>query len=149
MAGKDYYNILGINRTASDKDIKQAYRRLARQYHPDVNPGNKSAEERFKAINEAYEVLSDPEKRKKYDQYGDRWQDAERFAEAARQQGGTWRFDQQPGSEQDFSFEEGDLESLFGDIFGGRTGGFGRRTARARAGRNLEYPYRGHSGRGL
>ncbi len=140
MAGKDYYNILGINRTATDKDIKQAYRRLARQYHPDVNPGNKSAEERFKGINEAYEVLSDPETRKKYDQYGDRWQDAERFSEAARQQGGAWRFTQQPGSEQDFSFEQDDLESLFGDILGGRTGGFGQRSPRATVGRDLEYP---------
>jgi molecular chaperone DnaJ len=140
VAGKDYYNILGISRTAADKDIKQAYRRLARQYHPDVNPGNKSAEERFKAINEAYEVLSDQEKRKKYDQYGDRWQDADRFAEAARQQGGSWRFNQQPGSEQSFSFEEGDLESLFGDALGGRMGGFRQRTARPRVGQDLEYP---------
>jgi molecular chaperone DnaJ len=140
VAGKDYYNTLGISRSASDKDIKQAYRRLARQYHPDVNPGNKSAEERFKAINEAYEVLSDPDKRKKYDQYGERWQDADRFAEAARQQGGTWSFTQQPESEQGFSFEEGDLGSLFGDILGGRMSGFGRRTSRPRAGRDLEYP---------
>ncbi|MBP1707027.1 MAG: chaperone DnaJ domain protein, partial [Chloroflexi bacterium] len=70
MAGKDYYRILGINRNATDKDIKAAYRRLARQHHPDVNPGNKAAEERFKEINQAYEVLSDVEKRKKYDQYG-------------------------------------------------------------------------------
>jgi DnaJ-class molecular chaperone len=70
MAGKDYYTILGISRTATEKEIKSAYRRLARQYHPDVNPGNKSAEERFKLINEAFEVLSDAEKRKKYDQYG-------------------------------------------------------------------------------
>ena len=63
MAGKDYYNILGVNRDASERDIKQAYRRLARKYHPDVNPGDKSAEAKFKQVNEAYEVLSDEEKR--------------------------------------------------------------------------------------
>jgi molecular chaperone DnaJ len=140
MAGKDYYSILGVSRSATDKDIKQAYRRLARQYHPDVNPGNKSAEERFKAINEAYEILSDADKRKKYDQYGDQWQDAERFAEAARHQGGEWKFNQQPETGQNFNFEEGDLESIFGDILGGRTGGgFRQRTARPRAGQDVEY----------
>lgn len=140
MAGKDYYRILGISRTATDKDIKQAYRRLARQYHPDVNPGNKSAEDRFKGVNEAYEVLSDPDKRKKYDQYGDRWQDAERFADAARQQGGEWRFTQRQGADN-FNYGGEDLESLFGDIMGGRMGGtFRQRTARPRVGQNVEYP---------
>ena len=64
MEYKDYYNILGVNRNAEEKEIKKAYRKLARQYHPDVNPGDKAAEEHFKDINEAYEVLSDPEKRK-------------------------------------------------------------------------------------
>ena len=64
MAGKDYYKILGVSRSASERDIKQAYRKLARQHHPDVNPGDKSAEEKFKQINEAYEVLSDKENRK-------------------------------------------------------------------------------------
>src|SRR5215471_9612079 len=65
---KDYYNILGVDKTATEKDIRQAYRKLARKYHPDVNPGDKAAEEKFKEINEANEVLSDPEKRKKYDE---------------------------------------------------------------------------------
>ncbi len=70
MATKDYYAILGVKKNATDKEIKQAYRRLARKHHPDVNPGNKEAEEKFKEINEAFSVLGDPEKRKQYDEFG-------------------------------------------------------------------------------
>jgi curved DNA-binding protein len=70
---KDYYEVLGVSKTATADDIKKAYRKLARKYHPDVNPGDKSTEERFKEINEAYEVLSDPDKRKRYDQLGANW----------------------------------------------------------------------------
>jgi DnaJ-class molecular chaperone len=73
MAKRDYYQILGVSRNASEKEIKQAYRRLARKHHPDVNPGDKSAEVKFKEINAAYEVLSNAEKRRKYDQFGDQW----------------------------------------------------------------------------
>jgi curved DNA-binding protein len=73
---KDYYTILGISKTANAEEIKQAFRRLARKYHPDVNPGNKQAEASFKEVNEAYEVLSDPDKRKKYDQFGQYWKQA-------------------------------------------------------------------------
>ena len=74
MEYKDYYKILGVSKDASEKEIKKAFRRLARQYHPDVNPDDSQAEERFKEINEAHEVLSDPEKRQKYDQLGADWQ---------------------------------------------------------------------------
>jgi molecular chaperone DnaJ len=140
MAGKDYYSLLGVSRSATEKEIKQSYRRLARQYHPDVNPGNKSAEEKFKAINEAHDVLSDPEKRKKYDQYGENWQHGDQFAEAARQQSSYgWNFTQQSGT-QGTQFEEGDLESLFGNLFGGRrAGGSGGRASRSRRGEDIEY----------
>ena len=73
---KDYYAILGVSKTATPEEIKQAFRKLARKFHPDVNPGNKQAEAKFKEINEAYEVLSDPDKRKKYDQFGQYWKQA-------------------------------------------------------------------------
>jgi molecular chaperone DnaJ len=135
MAGKDYYSVLGVSRNASEREIKQAYRKLARQYHPDVNAGDKSAEAKFKRINEAYEVLSDKEKRRKYDQFGDQWQYADQFAQARRQQTPFWNFSQAGG--QSFRFEEADLGSLFGDLFGG---GIRRRQVRPRRGKDIKYP---------
>ncbi len=133
MAGKDYYNILGVSRNATEREIKQAYRKLARQHHPDVNPGDKSAEERFKQINEAYEVLSDKEKRRKYDKYGDQWQYADQFEKARRQQG--WNFSQ--GGQRVY-FSEEDVGSIFDDLlrgFGGRAG-----RPQPRKGRDIEFP---------
>ena len=83
----DYYKILGIKKDASTEEIKTAYRKLARKHHPDLNPNDKEAHKKFQQLNEANEVLSDPEKRKKYDQYGKDWQHAEQFEQARRQQG--------------------------------------------------------------
>ena len=133
MTSKDYYSVLGINRNASGREIKQAYRKLARRHHPDVNPGDKSAEARFKEINEAYEVLSDKKRRQKYDQYGDQWQHAEQFAQ--RQRETPFRKFSQAGG-QGVNFEEVDLSGLFGDLFDGSRG----RRSRPKRGRDIEYP---------
>jgi len=118
MEYKDYYKILGVSHSASEEDIKRAYRKLALKYHPDRNPGDKKAEETFKEINEAYQVLSDPEKRRRYEQLGDsymRWQ--QRGAPA---NGFNWEeWFTQPGPGRSVRVEVGDL----GDIFGG--GGLG------------------------
>ncbi|MEX0799652.1 MAG: J domain-containing protein [Dehalococcoidia bacterium] len=108
---KDYYDTLGVARSASEKEIRQAYRKLARKHHPDVNPGDEGAEARFKEINRAYEVLSDADKRSKYDRYGEQWEQAEAF-EKARGAGGS----EGPWSGQTFDL---------GDLFGGGRGGFG------------------------
>src|SRR5438067_1773082 len=86
----NFYDVLGVKRDASEKEIRSAYRKLARKHHPDVNPGDKAAEAKFKDITSAYEVLSDPEKRPKYDKYGDRWEYADQIEEAQRQRGGRF-----------------------------------------------------------
>jgi len=116
---KDYYDILGVSRTATDKDIKQAYRKLARKHHPDVNPGDKAAEQRFKEMNRAYEVLSDPEKRKKYDQFGENWEHAEQMAGAGAA-GGPWGFP--GGGSVVYEYgggSQGDMDDVFQDLFRG------------------------------
>lgn len=138
MAGKDYYKTLGIKRDSSESEIKQAYRRLARKYHPDVNPGDKTAESKFKEINAAYEVVSDKEKRKKYDQYGDQWEHADQFAQASRNQNAGWNF--QGGGPQGYNYNPGDVDDLLGGIFGrGATRGFNRQP-RAKKGKDIEHP---------
>ena len=109
MEFKDYYATLGVPKTASAKEVKQAFRKLARKFHPDVNPNDKAAESRFKEVNNAYEVLSDPEKRKKYDKYGDRWEMADQIEEANRRGGG---FRAAQGTE---SF--GDFGNIFDTFF--------------------------------
>jgi len=145
VAGKDYYSLLGLKRDATEQQIKSAYRKLARKHHPDVNPGDKSAEAKFKEINEAHEVLSDKEKRKKYDQFGDQWQHADQFTRAGGQprQQTSYR-DFAPGGAQGGTqgvrFEEGDLESLFGNLFGGARTGTSSRQTRQRQARDIEQP---------
>ena len=129
----DYYSVLGIAKDASDDDIKKAYRKLARKHHPDLNPNDQEANKKFQQINEANEVLSDPEKRKKYDQYGKDWQHAEQFEEARRQQQQSRQsYSQSSAGAGDYDFSGGfggaDFSDFFSSMFGQDAGG-GRRQA--------------------
>ncbi len=131
MEYKDYYQILGVDRNASDKDIKRAYRRLARQLHPDVNPGDKQAEEKFKEINEAHEVLSDREKRTKYDQLGANWQQWQRTGRDPGQfDWSQWSTGAPGGARVEWSGDLGDIfggagADMFSDFFRSLFGGMG------------------------
>lgn len=126
----DYYKILGVNKTATPAEIKDAYRKLARKCHPDLNPNDKDAKIKFQEINEANAVLSDPEKRKKYDEYGKDWQHADEFEKARQyqQQSADFRGARYAGSQS-----EGDFSDFFESMFGGAAG----------AGRSRQVKYRG------
>ena len=167
MEFKDYYATLGVPKTASAKEIKQAFRKMARKYHPDVNPGDKSAESRFKEINEAYEVVGDPDKRKKYDELGSNWK---MYEQAQRAGGGAgaggfdpsqWNVDfggggggrtqgsyrtVTPDEMRDLFGNEDPFSDFFHAFFSGsdepqaRGRRTGARAARARQGRDLEHP---------
>jgi curved DNA-binding protein len=127
MQYKDYYEILGIKREASAAEIKSAYRKLARKLHPDVNK-TKEAEQKFKDLNEAYEVLSDKEKRQRYDSLGANWQDGANFTPPPGFEGLNFDFNQNRGS-QDIHFEDlGGFSDFFGSIFGDLMGGGARKT---------------------
>ena len=112
----DYYKILGLQKTANAEEVKKAYRKLARQFHPDVNPNNTEAHKKFQQINEANEVLSDPEKRKKYDRYGKDWEHGDAYEQQRKSQQQSRQF-----SGGDFSgdFEGGDFSDFFSSMFGG------------------------------
>ena len=119
MAKADYYNLLGVSRDASEQELKRAYKKLAMKYHPDRNQGDKNAEKKFKEVSEAYEVLSDQNKRQAYDQFG--------------HEGLDQRFGQGGG------FQGGSFNDIFGDVFGDIFGGGSRSQTRARRGSDLEY----------
>lgn len=122
MAFIDYYKILGLDNKATDVEIKKAYRKLARKHHPDLNPNDQEAEKKFKEINEANEVLSHSENRKKYDDYGENWKNAEQFEKSKQQQ-------QYQGNGQQTDYADGaDFSNFFESMFGGRTSNGGRRS---------------------
>ena len=155
MEFKDYYATLGVAKSATDKEIKQAFRKLARKFHPDVNPGDKSAEAKFKEVNEAYEVLGDAEKRKKYDELGANWRMYEQAGPGGAQPGGSWSYGTGAPSGGFRTMTPEEMESLFGDtnpfsdffntFFGGGFGGAaeagraGGRARTARKGRDVEH----------
>ena len=165
MDFKDYYTTLGVSKTATDKEIKQAFRKLARKYHPDVNPGDKAAEAKFKEVNEANEVLSDPEKRKKYDELGANWRAYENVPPGANPYGGGSPFGGQwntgGGSGGFRTMSEQEMADMFGGaggdspfsdffktFFGGMGGAEestgargGRARPRARKGQDVEHPF--------
>lgn len=116
----DYYSLLEVSRDASQEEIKKAYRKLARKYHPDLNPDDKESQKKFQAINEANEVLSDPEKRKKYDQFGKDWKHAEAYQQGGAQQGqGRSRSQQYSAEDFEQAFGQGGFSDFFESLFGG------------------------------
>ena len=146
MTKRDYYQTLGVSKSASQKEIKNAFRKAARKYHPDLNKSDKTAEAKFKEINEANEVLSDADKRKKYDRYGDDWKHADEFAKAGDGRSGpfSYTYARRPGpgvDAADFGFGGAGgspFDSVFESVFGAKRSG--QRQARPTHGRDVEHP---------
>ncbi|WP_118976842.1 DnaJ C-terminal domain-containing protein [Taibaiella koreensis] len=128
MAFIDYYQVLGIKKDATTEEVKKAYRKLARKYHPDLNPDDQEAKAKFQQLNEAQEVLTDPEKRKQYDKYGENWKHGEQYEQAQRAQeaqGQQYQYGGGGGNWQDYSgnFDDGQFSDFFESMFGSRSGG--------------------------
>lgn len=132
MAFIDYYKILGVDKNIPQKDVKRAYLKRAKQFHPDLHPDDPKAKAKFQALNEAYEVINDPEKRKKYDQYGEHWKEAEQFSNAGGgATGGSYGFSGGGSPFEGFDFSSfggsgGGFSSFFQDLFGAGTRMHGR-----------------------
>lgn len=139
MAYIDYYKTLGVSKTASTEEVKKAYRKLAKKYHPDLNSNDASAHRRFQEINEANEVLSDPEKRKKYDEYGENWKHAEQFEQARQQQGGASGGSHSYQDFGDFGGFSGFGGGVYSDFFENLFGSAGRRSGRTSAFKGQDY----------
>lgn len=151
MDFKDYYATLGVAKTATEKEVKQAFRKMARKYHPDVNPGDKSSESRFKEVNEAYEVIGDPQKRKKYDELGSNWKAYEQAPQHGGGAGGAGQGNYRtmtPEEMRDLFGNEDPFSDFFHAFFSGsgepeirgRGGRAGTRSTRAQQGRDVEHP---------
>ncbi len=142
MAFIDYYNILGVDKNIPQKDVRKAFLKRAKQFHPDLHPDDPKAKAKFQALNEAYAVISDPEKRKKYDQYGEHWKEADAFNQAGSTGGGGQTFHWSSSSGGDpfggFDFSGfgggGGFSSFFNDLFGNMGGANAHRTGRTRTG---------------
>ena len=148
MAFLDYYNVLGLDKSASQDDIKKAYRKLARKFHPDLNPNDESAKKKFQEINEANEVLTDPEKRKKYDQYGENWKHGEEYEKAQQEYARQGRsrgsaaggnpFEGFDFNNYNGNYDTGEYSDFFEDLFGSRFGG-GRSSGKRGSYRGQDY----------
>lgn len=136
MAFIDYYKILGVDKGIPQKDVRAAYRKRAKQFHPDLHPNDPKAKAKFQALNEAYDVIGDPEKRKKYDQYGEQWREADAFNHASGAGGNSFHWSSSDGGSpfEGFDFSgfsgRGGFSNFFQDLFGNMGGRTARKTAR-------------------
>lgn len=141
MAFIDYYKILGVDKNIPQDEVREAYRKRAKQFHPDLHPNDPKAKAKFQALNEAYDVISDPEKRKKYDQYGEKWREVGAFGQGGPDEGGTYYYSGGDGSPfsgfdfSGFSGEGGGFSSFFEQLFGGAGKGARSRGTRSRSAR--------------